>query len=137
MTAAMAAGGGEFRHPTIWWAIGFGGVVLLVVLELMPSPPSLDVGPNGWADHALAYATLMAWFARLDPTRLFRARIAFALVAIGVVLECVQGLTTWRTFDVTDMMANAIGVAIGWLASPPRLPNGLPAFDRVLFDRGR
>ncbi len=123
------------KHPRLWWAIGFAGIALLVVLELMPSPPSLDLGPSGWSDHGLAYAVLMAWFSRLDRDRGVRARIAFALVALGVVLECAQGFTTWRTFDPADMIANAAGVAVGWFASPPRLPNGLPAAERLVLGR--
>jgi len=126
---------GALRRPRLWWGVGCAGLALLVVLEIMPSPPSLDVGPGGWTDHALAYATLMAWFARLDGAASYRRRVAFALVALGVALECAQGLTTWRTFDVADMLANAAGVTIGWLASPPRLRNGLVELDRALFAR--
>jgi hypothetical protein len=130
----LPAGGGLGR-PRLWWSIGFAGIVLLIVLELVPAPPSLKVDPGGWSDHALAYATLMAWFARLDAGTRYRGGIAFALVVLGIALECAQGLTTWRTFDGHDMIANAIGVAAGWIASPPRLPSGLPTIERLLFGR--
>ena len=46
-------------------------------------------------------------------------------VAMGIGLEFLQGLTDYRTFEVADMMADAAGVSLGWLAAPPRLPEML------------
>ena len=45
------------------------------------------------------------------------ARIAYALafVAMGIGLEFLQGMTGYRSFDVMDMLANTIGVALGWI----------------------
>jgi hypothetical protein len=41
-------------------------------------------------------------------------------VALGIGLEYAQMLTDTRTFQVADMVADGIGVALGWLAAPPR-----------------
>ena len=35
---------------------------------------------------------------------------------MGVALEFIQGWTGYRTYDPFDMLANTIGVALGWAA---------------------
>ena len=41
----------------------------------------------------------------------------------GIGLEFEQGLTDYRTFEVQDMVADAMGVLVGWIAAPPRSPH--------------
>jgi VanZ family protein len=43
----------------------------------------------------------------------------------GIVLEFLQRLTGYRTFEIADMIADVCGVCLGWLAAPPRLPHAL------------
>jgi VanZ family protein len=74
----------------------------------------------------------MAWFARLGPQGRGRVAMAIALCLLGVSMEYAQRATGYRTFDVMDMVANAIGVGIGWVASPPRAPHGIAQADRLL-----
>jgi len=65
--------------------------------------------------HIVAYSTLMIWFATIH--RAWRKRLALAVgfVLLGIALEFAQRLTGYRTFDVADMVADAVGVFIGWL----------------------
>ena len=34
---------------------------------------------------------------------------------MGVLIECLQGLTSYRSFEWMDMLANTIGVLCGWM----------------------
>ena len=45
-----------------------------------------------------------------------RTRLAYAIgfIAMGVAIEYVQGWTGYRNFEVNDMVADAIGVVLGW-----------------------
>ncbi|MBK8019774.1 MAG: hypothetical protein IPK20_25850 [Betaproteobacteria bacterium] len=52
-----------------------------------------------------------------------RRTTGLLLVAMGIVLEFAQGLTGYRFMSLADMAANAAGVALGWFAAPPRLPD--------------
>jgi len=45
-----------------------------------------------------------------------RAMYAAGFILMGIALEFLQGMTGYRTFDVFDMIANTIGVALGWIA---------------------
>ena len=67
----------------------------------------------------------MFCFAQLDARHRNRLAYAAGFVALGVGLEFVQGLTDYRTFEVADMVANAIGVLLSWISAPPRGPDVL------------
>jgi VanZ family protein len=116
-----------------WRAVGWCGVLAVIVLSLIPDAPSLTEYPQeDKLQHILAYFTLMLWFAQIHLERRARLRIALALCAMGVAIEFAQGGTGWRTFSFADMAADAVGVALGWLAAPPRGPDLLAHVARVL-----
>ena len=100
-------------------------VLFVIYLSLTPSPVQLGVEQGDKFGHVLAYATLMSWFANLYEIPARRRLCAIGFVALSVALEFVQGWTGYRTFDVADMAANAVGVVMGWTLAPPRIPNYL------------
>ena len=114
-----------------WWSVGALGVAIVIGLSLMRQAPAIPGDDNGWAGHVVAYATMMAWFARLLPAAPQRLAAAILLCALGVALEYAQRATGYRTFDVADMLADAAGVLLGWLLSPPRAPHGIAPLDRA------
>ena len=83
-------------------------------LSLTPSPPQVEFRESDKVGHMLAYGLLMFWFAELYTRRMF---FALGFIAMGVGLEFVQGMLGYRTFDVFDMLANTLGVLLGWLAA--------------------
>lgn len=104
---------------------GWGWAAAIVWLSLAPSLPEAEFAYGDKAGHLAAYGLLMFWFAQLYLTG--KARIAYAagFVALGVVLEFAQGALVYRSYDVDDMYANAVGVALGWALGamlPPLLP---------------
>lgn len=108
----------------LWLAIGWAVVAAIVWLSLTPSPPQVDIEQGDKLGHLLAYGTLAFWFSQLysGTTRLLYAA---GFVAMGVALEFVQGGLGYRSFDLIDMLANALGVLLGWAAAlflPPLLP---------------
>lgn len=116
----------------LWLGAGWLGVAVVVYFTLAPNPPQLDMNEGDKLQHLFAYGGLMLWFAQVR-TRVRERRItALSLVALGVLLELAQGLTGYRTLSAWDMAANTAGVAIGWLAAPPRLPNGFTWVSSIL-----
>ncbi|MEA3193131.1 MAG: hypothetical protein QOD26_1464 [Betaproteobacteria bacterium] len=57
----------------------------------------------------------MLLFCQIYVRRNTRVAYALAFVAMGIALEFLQGMTDTRTFDVMDMLANTVGVALGWI----------------------
>lgn len=126
------------RFRLAWLTVGWIGVLLVLTGSLIPSPPELIPLENGdKAQHALAYGGLMFWFAQVYVARPVRSRTAALLLALGIAIEYMQGWTGWREFSYADMAANATGVALGWLASPPRTPNLLALAGSLLLNRRR
>ena len=114
-----------------WWlGIGWLGVALVIYLSLMRNPPQIDIAQSDKVEHAAAYALLMCWFAQVSLALDRRVLIAAALVALGIAIEYAQRATGYRSFEYLDMVADAVGVALGWLLAPPRLPNFYAAAQR-------
>lgn len=91
-------------------------VAIVVYLSLMPAPPQLEMTYGDKLQHIAAYSAMAYWFAMLEIANVNKRRWAmFALILLGGLLEFLQGLTGYRTFDTGDMLANAIGVLIGGL----------------------
>ena len=122
----------EFRHPLIWTAVAWSLVVVIVYLSLAKT--SIPV-PGAHADkygHVLAYGVVMFWFLQIYECTPSRLTIGGGLLGLGVALEFAQSWTGYRTFDYADMVADAIGVTLGWLAAPPRTPHILERVDRAV-----
>jgi VanZ family protein len=102
----------KFRF--LWTLIGYGLVVLVIVLSLSPSlPPPVDFP---WADklyHVLAYGVLMLWFAQLHPKSRF-GLLAGGFIALGILLEVLQSQSSDRIGDVWDVAANSLGAILSW-----------------------
>ncbi len=114
-----------------WLTAGWIGIVLVVYLSLTPTPPDLDLGAHTdkW-EHMTAYAVLMWWFCQLRTSLPDRLQTAASLVALGIALEFGQRTTGFRSFEVADMVAGSMGVALGWLLAPPRTPDLLGWCER-------
>jgi len=97
---------------TIGWLL----VLTVTVLSLIPVEADLSEGRDKWS-HWLAYGSMMCWFSMLHTRHRTRVWIALALVAMGVLIEFLQGQTGYRSFDVNDMVANTLGVLSGWVVA--------------------
>lgn len=106
-------------------------VLLVIYLSLTPAPVTLTIREGDKFAHLFAYLVLMSWFANLYPGASHRAGFAAGFIALGVILEFVQLWTGYRSFEVTDMAAGALGVAAGWATAPPRLPNYLSLAEKL------
>jgi len=89
----------------------------IVWLSLTPSPPTIDVDQGDKLGHFAAYGLLMFVFCQIYVLSRTRLVYAAGFVAMGIALEFLQGMTVYRTFDVFDMLANAVGVVLGWSAA--------------------
>lgn len=106
-------------------AAGWLLVAAIVWVSLTPAPPELEFQASDKVGHLAGYGLLMFWFAQLYAARPARIVYASLFVAMGVALEFIQGQLGYRTYEVFDMGANALGVLLGWalaLIFPQALP---------------
>lgn len=93
---------------------GFGIVLTIWVLSLIPVD-NIHVPGGDKTHHFIAYFTCMFVWGQLYVAPSARLRLAIAFIVMGVLVECAQGLTSYRFFEWMDMVANAIGVVAAWL----------------------
>ncbi len=104
----------------------------IIVLSLYPVP---DVGidlPSDKLLHLVAYFSIMGWFVQLygGVTRVY---YGIGFVVLGIVLELLQGLTSYRMLEVLDMVANGGGVVLAYLVGISGFDQLLARLERALF----
>ncbi|HKC54181.1 MAG TPA: VanZ family protein [Burkholderiales bacterium] len=119
------------RHRRIWLLLGWGMVAAVVVLSLIPLDVDFVENEDKLA-HFVAYGSLAFWFGMLIEGRSRQLWVALGFAAMGVVLEFLQGLTDYRTFEVADMIANAVGATTGWGLAQTPLRNVLEWVERLI-----
>lgn len=93
--------------------------VIIAVLSLSAVPKlNLAIKSGDKYLHFLAYLglSILWYFALKDKInkKLFKILVPLGLIFYGIILEGLQsGLTTYRTGDVYDALANATGVIVG------------------------
>lgn len=111
--------------------LGWFWIVAVFYLSLTPSPPqpvSFEFADK--VEHAAAYAFLMLWFCQIYQLPQWRMVVAALLVAMGVGIEFLQGMTGYRFFEYDDMLANGTGVFLGWATAHTRWGNMLFALEQ-------
>ena len=99
-----------------WLVLGWLWVAVIVYLSLTPHPPEpVRFWNADKLEHALAYCLLMLWFSQVYARRMQRLFTVVLLVSLGVCMEFLQGLTDYRSFEYADMLANSVGVMLGWV----------------------
>ena len=88
-------------------------LVAVAVLSLMPTdflpPPVLSLWDK--AQHAAGFAGLTILGLMAFPQR--PRRLFLSLLLFGAAIEVAQAATGWRQGDVIDLLADAVGIAMG------------------------
>jgi VanZ family protein len=123
----------DFKFSRLWLIVGWVLILLVVFLSLFPEPPEvIEFEQSDKLGHLVAYLTLMLWFTNIHPGRNQRISLSMAFFAMGAILEFLQGLSGYRTFQYTDMVANGVGIFLGWLLAKTWLGTFLVKLDRLL-----
>ena len=125
--AAGAGGPREARRPGEWvarqgwlvWAllIVLGGVLPLAQMFGWEESETLSLVSS--ATHAVEYAVMailfaVAWRWRVPGSTGLLPAAALSM-ALGLVVELIQGLLSYRDFSIADLAVNAAGIAVGLL----------------------
>ena len=99
--------------------------LIIAFLSLTAIPKinmGLEIKSSDKILHILAYFTLSSvWFLALQKQMgnlYFKLVLILSLIGYGIILEALQnGITTYRTGDILDVIANTIGVLLALLFS--------------------
>ena len=123
----------DYKFSRLWLTVGWVLVLLVVFFSLSPEPPEMfEFEHSDKFGHLFAYFSLMLWFANIYPGRNQRISLSVAFLAMGVVLELLQGLTGYRTFQYSDMVANGVGIFLGGLLAKTWFGSFLAKLDKLL-----
>ena len=126
----------QFRYAKLWLTLGWLLVAVVVFLSLWPMPPGpLEFEQSDKLYHVIVYMTLMLWFANIYPQRSSQLQLGIGFFVMGVCLEFLQGMTEYRTFSYSDMLANGIGILLALYLAQTRLATSLLRLDTRLSKR--
>lgn len=80
-------------------------------------------GGDKWL-HLFTYCFLMLWFGLIYRSEQ-HGKLAVLFIGQGVLIEFLQSLTAYRSFEYTDMLANGAGVFLAYLLVQTRISEGL------------
>lgn len=106
-------------HPALYYTLPLTAcVVAIMIASLIPSRdiPKVRVSDklvHGLMYTALGWMMLRAWARAGRPTGAAILMVAGICSAWGFYLECLQGLTPDRSFDLVDEAANMVGAVVG------------------------
>ncbi len=133
---------GRLRMQFFWIVIGVALMAWGLIIALQPDPElqlSFDGGDK--LLHALGFACLMGWWGNVFPGRQARWIAACGCLAYGVLVEVLQWFNPPRTADALDVLADAVGIALGLLLLRTPLGRLLARLERAVAswrtERGR
>ena len=126
----------ELKYLKIWVTLGWALVGLVIFLSVTPrAPETLGFHGGDKLLHLVAYAIMMLWFGFIYlPGRTYQ-NLGIILIAIGIALELIQGIIGQRFMSFLDMVANGVGVSLGWLLAKTRLSFTLAHVENILKSR--
>ncbi|HLT91861.1 MAG TPA: VanZ family protein [Woeseiaceae bacterium] len=105
------------RYARRWQAAGIGALALALVAALAPAilfpfdVQRAGIGIDKWL-HALSFMFLTVWFSGQYAPRSYW-RIALGMLLFGLLIEVCQRMVAYRSAEATDLVADAIGIALG------------------------
>lgn len=104
------------KHKTIYIAIIITIIIAILSLIKVGKQP-IQFKYLDKVEHTIAYFVLaLLWLLALRKFRI-KGIVVITVVLYGVLLEVLQSeLTTYRTFDYMDMIANTFGVLLAFVA---------------------
>ncbi len=92
-------------------------MLIMLVFYLSLTPVAIDVEGFDNSDkvgHFFSYFILMSWFVQLYQ-RSRHLLLLIMFVMMGVLIELLQGQTSYRLFEYADIAANGLGAVCAWL----------------------
>ena len=104
------------RYERAWLLAGFLVLVASLVVALAPAGTNMPFNVNDKVLHVVAFVALMVWFSGLFEVR-YLLWLAAGLAGYGLLIEVLQSFTPTRQAEGLDLVADIVGILLGWLLS--------------------
>lgn len=119
------------RYGWAWLAMGCLILITGLVVALLPGSTVMPLSISDKLLHAGAFAAFMVWFSGIFEPR-YAPRIALALFGYGAMIEGLQSFTGFRTAELGDLVADGVGILIGWAVGAAGLRHWCSFLERWL-----
>ncbi|MCW9023350.1 MAG: VanZ family protein [Gammaproteobacteria bacterium] len=124
----------ELKFKKYWLGIGWFLIALIWYLSLTPAPmPDMGMDNSDKLGHFLAYGVLMGWFAQIYFNLRIRMALVVTFIVMGIIIEYVQGMTDYRSFQYADMLADSLGVLLAFILAHGPLSRVLVRVEKQLI----
>ena len=121
------------EYKPLWVFIGYMLIALVVYQTLTANPVSAGFDISDKLIHTVGYFVLMGWFVQIYHGKRQKLFWGLFFVAMGIGLEFLQDLTGVRFFEVSDMLANGLGVLLAWGLSTTKFSASIVAFEKYVL----
>ncbi len=122
------------HYRSLWLILGFFYIGLIFAGSLLRVPDfDISISHTDKVLHFLMYFILVGWFVQLYPKPDKRIQILIAAILLGMLIEYLQGMTNYRSFDFIDEIANSIGALSAFLLARTTFASLLATFDSWLY----
>jgi len=103
------------KRNSLWLAILVTIAIALLSLIKIESTQPINIKYLDKLLHLISYVVLsFLWFTAFIKSKKI-ILVFISCIAYGVLLEFLQAQTGYRTYEYADMLANSLGVLIGYL----------------------
>lgn len=121
----------SLRYLVFWRALGRALIVAMLVVALVPAPSAIGAVPFGdKIGHAVGFIVLVLWYGQIYYRMDDRWRCVAGAVALGGLIELLQALVPYRSADLLDLAADAVGALLGLALLQTPLGGVLSRLDR-------
>ena len=98
------------HYRKIWLLLGTVYIIIIFLASLTKVPETqIELGHTDKLVHFALYFILVGWFIQLYEKNSSRLFILLFAILLGLLIEFLQGMTSYRSFDYLDEVANSIG----------------------------
>ncbi len=124
------------HYRTAWIMLGILYIAFILLASLAKVPQvNIPFSHTDKIIHSLMYFILVGWFVQLYKKKTMQLFILLAAVLLGLLIEIMQGMTSYRSFDYADEIANSIGAVCAFLLSGTFFTTLLSRFDVWLYNQ--
>jgi len=124
------------HYKRLWISLGICYTAFIIAGSLLRVPEvTISVDHSDKIIHFLLYFILVGWFIQLYKKLSTRVIILCAAITLGLLMEILQGLIPYRSFDLIDQFANSIGAISAFLLATSRFDSLLNTFDFWFYNR--
>lgn len=122
------------HYRKLWLIFGIIYIAIILAGSLL-EVPEVNLNNAGHTDkvvHFIIYFILVGWFVQLYKKMRSRIIILVCAILLGMIIEYLQGMTSYRQLDYLDELSNSIGALCAFLLARTSFDSILSKIDSQL-----